>query len=184
MFLYVSLLVNMPPCRWLQTLFLLRVMDNHPGKQAGRRREEGGAGIRTIATKAVEGANVSERPEVKMRCGVPAGEAPSALNPARPSGRTVVKNDYQAEYDKVQAKAKTREYEETRRVHPRIERKLNELARHHRCRRACYRGQPKVLVQTLLTALVVNVKRMVKLLARSLPSAIPTLTVRAEEAGT
>jgi transposase len=105
-------------------------------------------------------------------------------NPARKTGRTVVKNDYQAEYDKVQEKAKTPEYEETRRVHPRIERKLNELARHHRCRRACYRGKPKVLVQSLLTALVVNVKRMVKLLARSAPPAMPTPAVRAEAAGT
>lgn len=105
-------------------------------------------------------------------------------NPARQTGRTVVKNDYQAEYDKVQEKAKTPEYEETRRVHPKIERKLNELARHHRCRRACYRGKPKVLVQALWTALVINVKRMVKLLARSAPPAMPTLTVRAEEAGT
>ena len=104
-------------------------------------------------------------------------------NPERKTGRTVVKNDYQAEYDEVQAKAKTPEYEQTRRVHPKIERKLNELARHHRCRRACYRGKPKVLTQTLLTALVVNVKRMVKLLARSTSTATRTLAVRAEEVG-
>ena len=103
-------------------------------------------------------------------------------NPARKSGRTVVKNDYQAEYEKIKAKAKTPEYEQTRRVHPRIERKLNEIARHHRCRRACYRGRPKVLVQVLLTTLVVNVKRIVKLLARSTPPAIRALPVRAEEA--
>ena len=103
-------------------------------------------------------------------------------NPARKSGRTVVKNDYQAEYDKVQAKAKTPAYQQTRRVHPKIERKLNDLARHHRCRRACYRGRPKVLAQVLLTALVVNVKRIVKLLAWSAPTATPALPVRAEEA--
>jgi transposase len=104
-------------------------------------------------------------------------------NPTSKSGRTVVKNDYQAEYDKVQEKAKTPEYEQIRRVHPKIERKLNELARHHRCRRACYRGRPKVLAQTLLTALVVNVKRMVKLLARSAPPAMPAFAVRAEATG-
>lgn len=98
-------------------------------------------------------------------------------------GRTVVKNDYQADYDKVQAKAKTPEYEQTRRVHPKIERKLNELARHHRCRRACYRGRPKVLAQALLTAMVVNVKRIVNLLARSAPPALATLAVRAEVGG-
>ncbi len=104
-------------------------------------------------------------------------------NPTRKTGRTVVKNDYQADYDKVQAKAKTPEYEQTRRVHPKIERKLNELARHHRCRRASYRGKPKVLVQTLLTALVVNVKRIVKSLVRSVPPPMPTLAVRAEASG-
>jgi transposase len=104
-------------------------------------------------------------------------------NPARKTGRTVVKNDYQAEYDKVNEKAKTTEYEQIRRVHPKIERKLNELARHHGCRRACYRGKPKVLAQSLLTALVVNVKRIVNLLARSAPPAMPTLTVCAQEAG-
>lgn len=104
-------------------------------------------------------------------------------NPERKTGRTVVKNDYQTEYDKVQAKAKTPEYEQTRRVHPKIERKLNELARHHRCRRACYRSQPKVLAQSLLTALVVNVKRIVNLLARSSPPALATLAVRAEVGG-
>lgn len=104
-------------------------------------------------------------------------------NPARKTGRTVVKNDYQAEYDKVQAKAKTTEYEQTRRVHPKIERKLNELARHHGCRRACYRGKPKVLVQSVLTALVVNIKRIVNLLARSAPWPMPTVAVRAEPAG-
>lgn len=103
-------------------------------------------------------------------------------NPARQTGRTVVKNDYQAEYDKVQAKAKTTEYEQTRRVHPKIERKLNELARHHRCRRASYRGRLKVLAQALLTALVVNVKRMVKFLARSAPDVMPALRVRAQAA--
>jgi len=104
-------------------------------------------------------------------------------NLTRKTGRTVVKNDYQAEYGKVHEKAKTPEYEQTRRVHPKIERKLNELARHHRCRRACYRGKPKILAQALLTALVVNVKRMVKLLARSAPPVMPALAVRAEAAG-
>jgi transposase len=103
-------------------------------------------------------------------------------NPASKVGRTVIKNDYQAEYDKVQAKAKTPEYEQTRRLHPKIERKLGEMARHHRCRRAFYRGQPKVLAQALLTALVVNVKRIVNLLARSAPTATKALAVRAAEA--
>jgi transposase len=101
-------------------------------------------------------------------------------NPASKIGRIVVKNDYEAEYLKVEAKAKTAEYQATRREHPKIERKLNEVVRHHHGRRACYRGQPKVLVQAVLTAWVVNVKRMVKLLARTVESAAAAFAVRAE----
>jgi len=101
---------------------------------------------------------------------------------ANKCGRTVLKNDYQAEYDQIQAKAKTPEYQETRRVHPKVERKLGELARHHRCRQVCFRGLPKVLGQALLTSWVVNVKRMVNLLARSAPIANAALPVRAQTA--
>ncbi len=104
-------------------------------------------------------------------------------HPESNRGRTVQKNDFQAEYDKVAEKAKTPEYQETRRVHPKIERKLNEVARHHRCRRARYRGKGKVLVQALMTALVVNIKRMVKLMARSVHPALGALAVRAEAVG-
>jgi transposase len=85
--------------------------------------------------------------------------------PKRKGGRTVIKNDYEAEYQRLAAKAKTPEYEATRREHPTIERKLGETARHHGARRARYRGLTKVFCQGLLTALVVNVKRMLKLLS-------------------
>lgn len=85
-------------------------------------------------------------------------------NPDSKMGRAVLKNDYEVEYRKVEEKATTLEYAATRREHPKVERKLNELARHHNARRACYRGLPKVLTQVVLTALVVNAKRMVKLL--------------------
>jgi transposase len=105
-------------------------------------------------------------------------------NPASQGGRTVFKNHYQAEYDKVQAKAATAAYQQTRRTHPKIERKLGELARHHRCRRASYRGQPKVLSQALLTAFVVNVKRVLHLLAGAVPGGRAALAVRAGLAGT
>jgi len=105
-------------------------------------------------------------------------------HPLSKHGRTVQKNDYQAEYDKLVAKTKTPEYQETRRVHPKVERKLNEVARHHRCRRARYRGQPKALVQVLLTTMVVNVKRIVKLITRSVTTAVAALGVRAEPVGT
>jgi len=102
------------------------------------------------------------------------------LNPATKRGRNVFKNDYQAEYDQVHAKVGTTAYQETRRSHRKIERKLNELVRHHACRRATYRGQPKVRVQALLTGFVVNLKRMVRLLVGSVPNAIRELPVRAE----
>jgi hypothetical protein len=101
-------------------------------------------------------------------------------NPESTHGRVIYKNDYEAEYLKVEAKAKTPEYRETRRTHPKIERKLGELARHHHARRARFRGLTKVLAQTVLTALVVNVKRMVKLLAQKTNEAASALSVRAE----
>jgi hypothetical protein len=101
-------------------------------------------------------------------------------NPDSKRGRAVVKNDYDAEYAKVEAKAKTAEYQHTRRTHPKIERKLNEVVRHHRARRTCYRGLPKVLTQVVLTALVTNVKRMVKLLAQKTSDVIAASGVRAE----
>ena len=101
-------------------------------------------------------------------------------NPKSKRGRTVTKNDYEEEYGKVRAKVGTPEYGETRKVHPKIERKLNELARHHRNRRARYRGTGKVLSQSLLTAFATNIKRMVKLLAKKMKEAIGTPAVRAE----
>jgi transposase len=99
-------------------------------------------------------------------------------NPDSRKGRVVIKNDYEAEYKRVEAKAQTPAYEQTRRTHPKIERKLNEIVRHHQARRARYRGLPKVLIHAVLTAMVVNAKRMVKLLAQKIDEA--ALPVRAE----
>jgi transposase len=101
-------------------------------------------------------------------------------SPLGTKGRSVIKNEYEVEYHRVQVKAATAEYEQTRHVHPRIERKLGELARHHDNRRVRYRGLIKVLFQCVLTALVVNVKRIVKLLGQQLESPDATLPVRAE----
>jgi transposase len=101
-------------------------------------------------------------------------------NPQNQGGRTVIKNDYEAEYRKVEEKAKTPEYQETRRTHSKIERKLGEAARHHGARRARYRGLSKVLTQAILTTLVVNVKRIVKLLVQKTSEAASALPVRAE----
>jgi transposase len=78
--------------------------------------------------------------------------------------RTVVKNDYEAEYKAAQAKAQTPEYAKVRKEHPAIERKLSELVRRHDLRHARYRGGMRVLYQALATTLVVNMKRIVRLL--------------------
>lgn len=104
-------------------------------------------------------------------------------NPTKKRGRVVIKNDFEAEYQKVHEKAQTPQYQETRRTHPKIERKLGEVARHHQARRACYRGIGKVLMQGVLTALVVNVKRIVKLLKPTALQPPTARTVRAELGG-
>jgi hypothetical protein len=57
---------------------------------------------------------------------------------------------------------------------------LNEVVRHHNARRACYRGLPKVLIQAVLTALVVNAKRIVKLMAQPVNAVAEASAVRAE----
>jgi len=92
--------------------------------------------------------------------------------------RSVCKNDYQAEYEAAQAKAKTPAYAATRKEHSAIERKLSELVRRHDMRHARYRGLVKVLAQGLMTGLVVNLKRIVRLLFA--PEQMGKGTVRAE----
>jgi transposase len=97
------------------------------------------------------------------------------------NSRTVIKNDYEAEYKAAQAKAQTAAYAEVRRQHPAIERKLAELVRWHGLRRARYRGGRWVRYQGLMTGLVVNLKRLVRLLFA--PGGGGAGTVRAELAG-
>lgn len=80
-------------------------------------------------------------------------------------GRQVLKNDYEAEYLAARERAQSPEYAAVRSQHPKVERKLAEIVRYHGGRRARYRGQWRTQVQYLLTALVVNIKRMVRLLA-------------------
>jgi transposase len=100
--------------------------------------------------------------------------------PESKKGRTVIKNDYEADYQKVHEKSSTPEYAETRREHPKIERKLGEVVRRHGNRYARYRGLGKVLCQSLFAAIVTNVKRIVKLLGEKRKAASEPLTVRAE----
>jgi transposase len=85
------------------------------------------------------------------------------LENPKSKSRTVTKNDYEAEYKAAQAKARTVEYQKVRKEHPAIERKLCELVRPHALRHARYRGLSKVLRQALVTAVAVNMKRMVTL---------------------
>lgn len=80
------------------------------------------------------------------------------------TGRTVRKSDYEAFHQAARAKAETEQFRQVRREHPRIERKLSELVRWHDGRVARYCGIAKVLAQELMTGIVVNVKRMVRLL--------------------
>jgi transposase len=114
----------------------------------------------------------------KKQCGGCAQREQCLSNPQARS-RTVIKNDYEADYQAAQAKAQTPEYAKVRQEHPAIERKLSELVRRHDLRRARYRGLSKVLRQALLTAVAVNLKRMVKL-CRQAPAPPRTGTVRAE----
>jgi transposase len=85
--------------------------------------------------------------------------------PKTAGGRTVTKSDYQAQYHAAQQQAQTPAYRAVRREHPRIERKLAELVRWHGARRVRYRGRLRVKIQYLLTAVVVNCKRIVNLLS-------------------
>jgi len=80
-------------------------------------------------------------------------------------GRTVTKSDYETQYQATQERAKTSAYRAVRREHPRIERKLAELVRWHGARRVRYRSRLRVKIQYLLTAVVVNCKRIVHLLS-------------------
>lgn len=79
-------------------------------------------------------------------------------------GRQVTKNDYERQYESIRRKSKTAEYQEVRRRHAAIERKLGEIVRHGNGRQAKYWGRAKVHVQELMTGFVVNSKRLIGLL--------------------
>jgi hypothetical protein len=102
----------------------------------------------------------------KKQCGACSRRGECLAQPQTKS-RTVIKNDYEAEYQAAQAKAQTEGYRAVRQQHPAIERKLAELVNRHQARQARYRGQPKVRWQMLLTGLVVNLKRLVRWLGQA-----------------
>ena len=94
------------------------------------------------------------------------------LAPGAKRGRRVSKNDFQAQYKAAQERATTQEYNQIRKEHPAIERKLNELVRWHDGRRVRYRGRLRAKAQYLILAVVVNCKRIVRLLSAA-PAAQP-----------
>lgn len=79
-------------------------------------------------------------------------------------GRSVRKNDYTKEYQRVQEKATTEAYKVVRTEHLKVERKLGEVMNRHGGRRARYHDGGKVLIQELMACTATNVKRIVRLL--------------------
>jgi len=67
---------------------------------------------------------------------------------------------------RLKERAQTERYGEVRREHPTVERKLSEIMQQHGGRRTRYRGRWRVKIQYLLLGIVVNIKRIVKLLLR------------------
>jgi transposase len=96
----------------------------------------------------------------------------NCLKSDKRGARKVSKNDFQAQYKAAKERATTDEYKQIRKEHPAIERKLNELVRWHDGRRVRYRGRLRVKVQYLLLGVVVNCKRIVRLLTAA-PAAQP-----------
>lgn len=79
-------------------------------------------------------------------------------------GRSVNKNEYQAEYDRVRARAETEEYASIRRKHPAIERKLNEVMNYCGGRFAKYWGHEKVRMQQYMCCMTANIKQITRLI--------------------
>jgi transposase len=100
---------------------------------------------------------------VRAACAVCPLQAQCTPSLPQTSGRVVIKNHYEKEYQAARAKVGTASYHMVRREHSAIERKLSEMVRWHGARRARYRRQWRVLLQGLLTGVVVNIKRIVTL---------------------
>jgi len=78
--------------------------------------------------------------------------------------RTVsISKEYEIQQEAIRY-SKTEEYKEDMKVRAHIEPKQAEMKRFHKLKRAIYRGLERVNIQAIYTAIVVNLKRMVKLL--------------------
>jgi hypothetical protein len=87
--------------------------------------------------------------------------------PTSKYGRTVYKSDYQKEHERARAKATTAKYQEIRREHWKVERKLAEIVNCHGGRRARSRGHVPVFIQECMASTTTNIKRIIKLLSGS-----------------
>jgi transposase len=96
----------------------------------------------------------------------------NCLKSDKRGARKVSKNDFQAQYNAAKQRSTSDEFKQIRKEHPAIERKLNELVRWHDGRRVRYRGRLRVKAQYLLLGVVVNCKRIVRLLTAA-PAAQP-----------
>ena len=81
-------------------------------------------------------------------------------------GRTVRKNEYEAEYDRARERAATEEYASISRKHPAIERKLNDVMNYCGGRFAKYWGHEKIRIQQYMCCMTSNIKQMTRLIVR------------------
>lgn len=78
-------------------------------------------------------------------------------------GRTVYINQYRELHQQAQKKQETAEFKKIMKQRFALERKNAELLIRHNLRRARYRTLPKVTIEVLMAATVINIKRMMKL---------------------
>jgi transposase len=93
---------------------------------------------------------------------------------SRKAGRRAMISQYREEHERARALARTEEYALLLRARSRIEPKYAEAKRFHGMRRARYRGLVKMHLQAYLTAAILNIKRMTRLLRTPNPLAQPT----------
>lgn len=93
-----------------------------------------------------------------------------------PQGRSLEVHAYHALLSARRAEAQTELFQVKMQLRAGIEGTISELVRAHRLRFARYRGQPKLRLQALFTAIAVNLKRITRWWARPQPTAEVGLT--------
>jgi transposase len=131
-------------------------------------------GGQQTAAKARNAHNTGwQFPFARRRCATCALHAQCLAALPQHKGRSVIKNDYQREYEAARQRATTEAYTAVRRQQPRVERKRADMVCHHDGRRTRYRGRWRVRIQYLLIGMVGNIKRMVKLLSPQEAQPVP-----------